>query len=117
LAEFNAFERAMPGTRMRDAAEYVALFKLGKVQPRAEMLAIAGQHDGANFSGQGVKECHHALHQRVVQRIFSARCSRKIATGPRSSARREDGSLMALKSELTVDCRTVSVAALQLATV
>ena len=90
---------------MRDAAEYIALFKLGEVQPRAEMLTVAGQHDGTNFSRQGVEERHHALHERVVQRIaLSARCSRKIATGPRSSARSEDGSLMALKSELTVDC-------------
>ena len=51
------------------AAEHVALLKLGEVQPRAEMLAVAGQHDGANFSRQGVKERHHALHERVVQRI------------------------------------------------
>ena len=69
LAELNALEGAVPGARMRDAAEHVALFQLGEVEAGAEMLAVAGQHHGANFGRQGVEERHHALHQRVVERI------------------------------------------------
>ena len=34
FAELNAFERTMPRARMRDAAEDVALFKLGEVEAR-----------------------------------------------------------------------------------
>ena len=54
---------------MRDAAEHVALFKLGEIEAGAEMFALSGQHDGAHVGRQGVKERHHALHERIVQRI------------------------------------------------
>ena len=105
FAELNAFERTMPRTRMRDAAEHVALFKLGEVEAGAEMIAVAGQHDGANFGRQASKNATMPCTSVSFSALrFSARCSRRIATGPRCSARSEEGSLMALKSELTVDC-------------
>jgi hypothetical protein len=54
---------------MGDAAEYVALFQLRKVEAGAEMLTVSGEHYGANFRRQGIEERHQALHQRVVERI------------------------------------------------
>ncbi len=54
---------------MSNAAEHVALFQLGEIEAGAEMFAIAGDHDRADFRRQGVEERHHALHQRVVERI------------------------------------------------
>ena len=33
------------------------------------MIAVAGQHHGANFGRQDVEERHHALHERVVERV------------------------------------------------
>ena len=91
---------------MRDAAEHVALFKLGEVEAGAEMIAVAGQHDGANFGRQIAEERHDALHQRVVQRITLLGPMAAAGSRPGRASRREseDGSLMALKSEPTVDC-------------
>jgi hypothetical protein len=54
---------------MGDAAEYIALFEFGEIEPGAEMLAVAGKHHDADIVRQGIKERHQALHQRVVQSV------------------------------------------------
>jgi hypothetical protein len=66
LAELDAVERAMPGARMRDAAEDVALLEFGEVKPGAEMFTIAGKHDRADVIRQRIKKRHHALHEGIV---------------------------------------------------
>ena len=43
-------------------------FKLGEVEPGAEMVAVAGQTT-ARISSGSVEERRHALYDRVVQRV------------------------------------------------
>ena len=73
---------------MFDAAEDVALFKLGEVQPGAEMLAVAGEHDGADIVRQRVEERLDALHGRVVERIAFLRAMQPQHGDSRRAVRR-----------------------------
>ena len=68
-AELDALEGAMPGPRMLDAGEGVALGQFGQIEPGAEMLALAGEHDGADVLRQRAEESLDAAHGRIVERV------------------------------------------------
>ena len=53
---------------MRDAGKHVALGQFGKIEPGAEMLAVAGQHHGAD-----------AVRQRREERLDAAARSHRRA--------------------------------------
>ena len=78
---------------MLDPAEYVALFEFGQVEAGAEMLAVAGENDGANVIRQGVEErLQFPAPSRHPGRCVSRRdASHSTATAPRRSARSEAG--------------------------
>ena len=52
---------------MFDAGDDVALLEFRKVEPGAEMLAVAGQDNSADAIGQGGEERLHSGHRRVVE--------------------------------------------------
>ena len=97
LAELDALEGAMPGARMLDAGEHVALGQLGQIEAGAEMLAVAGEHDGADAVGQREKNASMPATVGSSSALrFSARASVSTATLPRRSARSVGGSLAKL---------------------
>src|SRR5262245_62664173 len=55
LAELDALEGAMPAARMRDALRDVAGRELAKIEARAEMIALGGEHHGLMASGSAAK--------------------------------------------------------------
>ena len=63
----NAVEGAMPEPRVLDAGDDVTLLEFREVEPGTEVLAVAGQDDGADAIGQGGEECLHSRHGRVIE--------------------------------------------------
>ena len=91
-AELDALERAMPGARMLDAGEGVALGQFGQIEPGAEMIAFAGQHDGADIVRQRSEErsMPRTVGSSSALRL-AARLSLSTATAPCRSAFRVGG--------------------------
>jgi hypothetical protein len=58
---------------MHEAREGIALGKLGQVEPGAEMLALAGEHDGADVLRQHSEEALDAVHGRIVENVAFCR--------------------------------------------
>ena len=54
---------------MLHAGKNVALGELGEIEAGAEMLAFAGQHDGADVVRQRREEGVDAVHHLIVERI------------------------------------------------
>ena len=59
----------MPAAGMCDALGNVAGGELGEIEAGAEMLTLAGQHDGFDRVRQRGKERLDARHGRIVDRI------------------------------------------------
>src|SRR5262245_11612193 len=93
LAELDALEGAMPAARMRDALRDVAGGELAKIEARAEMIALGGEHHGLDGVRQRGKECLDAEHGRVVDGVALCRArGKRTAMSPRRSALSERGS-------------------------
>ena len=69
LAELDALERTVPAARMRDALCDVARGELGEIEPGAEMLAFACEHDGLDRVRQGGKEGLDTEHGRIIDGV------------------------------------------------
>lgn len=54
---------------MVQALSGVALFQLGQIEPGAEMIALAVQHDGARGVGKFSQALGKRGHQRIAQGI------------------------------------------------
>src|SRR5262245_18480744 len=67
----------MPAARMRDALRDAAGGELAEIEARAEMLALAGQHEGLDGVRQGGKERLDAEHGRVVDGVALFRARKK----------------------------------------
>src|ERR1700739_2998737 len=68
-AEFDTLESAMPGARVFDAFEGIALGKFGKIEPGAEVFAVAGKHHSADIVRQITEKNLDAVHHRIVKRV------------------------------------------------
>ena len=74
FAELDALEGAMPGPRVFDAGKNVALDELGQIEAGAEMLAVAGEHDGADIAPAAhVKKAPMPRTVWIVERVAFCR--------------------------------------------
>ncbi len=69
----NAIKNPVPHARMFGTICRIQVLQLGKIQPGAKVIAIAGQHDGAHILGQTVDAGTQFVHQRVGQGIALGR--------------------------------------------
>jgi hypothetical protein len=63
----------MPAARVQDALEDVALGELRQVQAGAEVLALAGEHDGPHIGRDGAELRVQGRDQRIIGRIALGR--------------------------------------------
>ena len=77
LAELNAVESAVPGTRMRDALRDVALGEFAQIKPGGEMLALRRQHHRLDCTGKCVEERLDSENGRIVERIALVRARQR----------------------------------------
>src|SRR5262249_2671259 len=68
-AELDALEGAMPGSRMRDPGRDVALAQLGKVEPGAELLALAVDDDSFDAIGHCGEQMFYSPDGIVIERV------------------------------------------------
>ncbi len=61
---------------MLDAGIDVALGEFGEIEAGGEMLALAGEHHGADAVGQRGEERLDARHGRIVERVALFRRAR-----------------------------------------
>ena len=69
LAEFDLLEDAMPEARVLDAGCHVAFGQFGEIEAGAEIVAVAGQHHGADAVRDRREERLDAEHGGIVERV------------------------------------------------
>src|SRR5262249_10227640 len=67
----------MPAAGMRDALRDATGGELTQIEARAEMIALAGEHDGLDRVRQGGKERLDAEHGRIVDGVALFRARKK----------------------------------------